>query len=93
MTQVEATCPHCQVELRYEQVHTGFNNTGFAYCGLDGTLLVWDTFDPKYIAVVGDQHPWTLDRTGQASVERHLAACPYRGTVRLGESTQVPEMC
>jgi hypothetical protein len=90
MPLVEAPCPHCRADLRFERVHTGFNNTGYAYCGVDGALLVWDTFDPHYVAVVGDQHPWTLDRKGRASVEAKLAPCPCGGRFGMANPPRCP---
>jgi hypothetical protein len=90
MTPVEAACPHCRTDLRFEQVQTGFNNTGYAYCNLDGILLVWDTFDPKYVEVVGDQHPWTLDGLSRAAVEAKLAACPCGGRFGMANPPRCP---
>ena len=79
----EAPCPTCNKPLRFEKVHTGFNDTGYAYCDRDGSLLVWDTFDPTYTALVGERHPWALDRNAEEQVERALEACPCGGRFGL----------
>jgi hypothetical protein len=90
VTLVEATCPHCHADLRFERFHTGFNNTGYAYCDVDGSLLVWGSYDPRYVAIVGEQHPWMLDAAGRASVEAHLARCPCGGRFGMANPPRCP---
>ena len=78
-TRNEALCPSCNRAFSYEQVHTGFNNTGYAYCHLDGKLLVWDSYDPTYTSLVGRKHPWTLTHQERRIVEQALRPCPCGG--------------
>ena len=65
----ESSCPSCRRTFRYEKVHSGFNNSCYAYCDSDGALLVWNTFDLRYTSVVGERHRWTLNRDEQEQVE------------------------
>jgi hypothetical protein len=85
----ESLCPSCRRTFRYQKVHSGFNNTGYAYCDSVGALLVWDTFDPQYTSLVGEQHPWTLDRRDQGRVESALQPCPCGGHFGMGN----PPLC
>lgn len=87
---VAATCPECNQILRYQLVHTGFNNTGYAYCDRDGALLVWEIFDPQYTAVAGDKHPWTLNHLEEVRVESAFHPCPCGGHFGMRNPPRCP---
>lgn len=91
VTPVEkSSCPSCDRTFRYQKMHSGFNNTGFAYCDTDGALLVWDTYDPQYTAIAGFRHPWTLNQRDQERVESALKPCPCGGSLGMRNPPRCP---
>jgi hypothetical protein len=87
----ESSCPKCHRRLRYRKLHTGFNKTGFAYCGSDGALVVWEVYDPHYMSIVDLRQPWTLDRRDQERVEASLLPCPCGGRFGMCNSPLCPD--
>jgi hypothetical protein len=78
-SQHRATCLHCGREFSYERFHAGFSNLGYMYCDEDETVITWSTYNPAYIQIIHDKHPWVLDRKEQQKVEASLKPCPYGG--------------
>jgi hypothetical protein len=70
-------CKYCGFELEFDQpypIHAGFSNEGFMYSDDGKQTLVWSSFDPDYILIVGDKHPWTLNDNERNKFE--LSLCP-----------------
>jgi len=75
-------CPKCGFENAFNQpygYHTGFGNQGFLYNEAGNRTLIWSSFDPDYIAVVGNKHPWTLGEESQRRLEAILQPDPSGG--------------
>ena len=51
MTLRTSVCQHCRKPLTFVQYHAGFSDQGFLYCGKDGTVLTWSSYDRHYTAV------------------------------------------
>ncbi len=80
-------CDSCAVESRFDQpyaFHAGFGNRGFLYDDAGLTTLVWSSFDPAFVEVVGDKHPWALTAAEQEALESALAPAPNGGRWRFG---------
>jgi hypothetical protein len=84
-------CPTCGPLVEWEQIHAGFNNSGYAYCGRDGALVVWETFDPKYAALVGEKFPWMLTCAEKRTVEESMNDCPCGGRFGMDNPPRCPE--
>ena len=80
MTLRTSVCQHCRKPLTFVQYHAGFSDQGFLYCGKDGTVLTWSSYDRHYTAVAMDKHPWMLDDDERDRVEKRLRRCPCGGT-------------
>ena len=87
MTLRTSVCQHCRKPLTFVQYHAGFSDQGFLYCGKDGTVLTWSSYDRHYTAVAMDKHPWMLDDDERDRVEKRLRRCPCGGTFALQESS------
>jgi hypothetical protein len=79
MTQKTSVCSNCAKTFTYDEFHAGFGDQGYLYCDSDETIVTWDSLSPDYIAIVGEVHPWMLDRNGKRSVEAAIVDCPYGG--------------
>ena len=72
-------CPGCSRELSFDQsygFHAGFSNLGFLYDETGQHAFVWSSFDPDYVVLAGEKHPWTLDSADRARVEASLRPSP-----------------
>lgn len=72
-------CSKCGYENIFNQpypYHAGLGNQGFLYNEKGNCTLIWDSYDPDYIAIVGESHPWTLDRDQQKKLEELLELDP-----------------
>lgn len=74
------------------QFHAGFSNRGFLYCDSCPAILEFDTYNPKYIAIVGDKHPWSLNDVEERRVEDALKPCTSGsgGRFRFGALPRCP---
>jgi len=73
------TCPKCGHENVFNQpykYHAGFGNQGFLYNDAGNCTLTWGSYDPDYIAIVGQVHPWTLGPKSQRKLEAALKPSP-----------------
>ena len=71
--------------------HAGFSNRGFLYCDSCPAILEFDTYNPKYTAIVGDKHPWSLNSEERKRVEDALKPCDKDGHFRFGALPRCPE--
>jgi hypothetical protein len=85
-----STCPNCQEQFQYERYHSGFGNEGYLYCDSDSTVATWNTYDPEYVALVGDIHPWMLSESSKHKVERSIMDCPSGGHFRFNAKPRCP---
>lgn len=79
-------CPGCAQVLASEHRrphHAGFANEGFLYCDRDDTVVTFSTFDETYTRIVGDRHPWGLDRAQRDRVEARVLPCPCGGRFKF----------
>jgi hypothetical protein len=72
-------CPACGNANEFEQdyaFHAGFSDCGFLYNEAGNLTFTWSSFDPAYVAIVGQHHPWTLEADQQGALERALVPSP-----------------
>ena len=65
-------CSHCEHENAFAQpypYHAGFGNQGFLYNEAGNRTLIWNSYDPEYVAIVGNCHPWALAEEQQRKLE------------------------
>ena len=90
---MELICPSCHKKLTLKQsrpYHAGFSNLGFLYCDECPTILEFSTYNPEYVAVVGDKHPWELSHEEKQRLEQNLAPCPNGGRFRFNAQPRCP---
>ena len=86
-------CSNCQHGIEFDQpyaYHAGFGNQGFLYDDAGTCTLVWSAFDPAYVALVGECHPWALNSEQQELVETHLKRAPQGGAWRFSNPPRCP---
>lgn len=89
---MDIDCPSCKKKVELDQryfYHAGRSNQGFLYCDRDSTVLVFSTYDPTYVRIVGEVHPWMLDLDQRAEVEEHLISCSCGGSFSFNN----PPLC
>ena len=72
-------CSKCSRENTFDQpcrYHAGFGNQGFMYNEAGILTLVWSSYDPGYVALVGSKHPWDLSKSDQRALEEALLPSP-----------------
>jgi hypothetical protein len=83
---VNVTCESCGKEIAFVQPYrynAGFGDQGFLYNEAGNLTLVWDSYDPAYIALVGKVHPWLLTHAQRSVLEQALAPAPTGGCWRF----------
>jgi hypothetical protein len=70
--------------------HAGFSNVGFLYCDSYAGMVKFDSYNPAYVRIVGDKHPWALSEKEKRRVEAHLKPCPRGGRYRFGALPRCP---
>jgi hypothetical protein len=79
---MNVTCAACGGENIFAQpypYHAGFSDRGFLYNEAGTSTLIWSTYDPDYVALVGRFHAWTLSSEQRAFLEQALAPAPSGG--------------
>lgn len=90
---MDIRCPACHDTFHNEQpyeYHMGFSNVGVLYCESCPNLLVFSSFDPTYISLIGNRHPWGLPGSDLQVIENHLRSCPCGGRFRFDASPRCP---
>ena len=85
-TEIQVPCTACRLVNVFKQpyqYHAGFGNQGFLYNDAGTLTLVWSSFDPAYVAIVGERHPWTLATPLQQKLEERLLPAPVGGCWRF----------
>jgi hypothetical protein len=80
---VTIKCTSCGHENNFDQpypYHAGFANEGFLYNDEGNRTLVWSSFDPAYMAIVGKNHPWMLTGEQHSLFESALRQAPSGGS-------------
>lgn len=72
-------CGHKNIFPQPHPYHAGFGNQGFLYNEAGTMTFVWSSFDPAYEAVVGNKHPWTLNKNERIKIEALLKPAPTGG--------------
>lgn len=69
-------CGHANAFMQPYKYHAGFGNQGFLYNEAGNCTLTWGSYDPAYVAVVGQNHPWSLTPELRKKVESVLKPSP-----------------
>ena len=80
-------CEHCGKQFGYYLIHSGFNDTSYAYCsdcGMTAELSVYSSRMPK---LPQDCDPF---REICVELERHIQSCQCGGTFKKGASPRCP---
>jgi hypothetical protein len=75
-------CEQCGHDNALDQdnfLHAGFGDVGFLYNEAGTQTLIWSTFDPAYVKIVGEHHPWALNPEQRAALEDALRPAPTGG--------------
>ena len=83
---MNVTCKACGRGNAFDQpyaYHAGFGNRGFLYDDSGTSTLIWSSFDPAYVELVGSTHPWMLTETQRSTLEQALAPAPKGGRWRF----------
>jgi len=86
-------CPQCHHKIKADYpdiIHSGFDDSGFLYCDKSGDLLTWSSFDPRYVQLVGQIHPWALSKEQKSIVESSLIRCDCGGTFAFAATPRCP---
>ena len=59
--------------------HAGFGDQGFLYNDAGTGTLIWGSYDPAYIELVGKVHPWMLTEAQRSQFEETLVPAPAGG--------------
>ena len=76
---VHVPCGACGHDNVFDQpypYHAGFGNQGFLYNDAGNCTLVWGSYDPAYVALLGQRNPWSLDAGEWARLEAALLPAP-----------------
>src|SRR5215510_13070219 len=90
---MELVCPCCGRSIFLKQsyqYHAGFSNRGFLYCDSCAGLVTFSTYNPSYVKLVGEKHPWSLSEDEQQKVEKHLQSCSCGGHYRFNAPPRCP---
>lgn len=90
---MELICPckgHIITLEQPYQYHAGFNNRGVLYCDTCSGTLTFSSYNPYYVEIVGDKHPWSLTKREKQKVEEHLMPCPCDGRYRFDALPRCP---
>ncbi len=90
---MDILCPSCRRVIHLEQeypYHAGFSNQGFLYCDKDSTILLFDSYNKCFEAIVGSVHPWSLNPGQKREVEAHLKPCPCGGRFSFSNEPRCP---
>lgn len=85
------TCGETIVLPQKQPYHAGFSSRGFLYCDESAAILEFSPYNPKYVAAVGDKHPWSLDDAEKRQLEDALKPCPTGGRFRFGADPRCPK--
>lgn len=86
-------CPACGQSTAIAQehpYHAGFSSRGFLYCDNSSAILEFDPYNPKFTAIVGDKHPWSLNQNEKERVENALKPYDKIGRFRFGALPRCP---
>jgi hypothetical protein len=90
---MEIHCEACGQVIKikqYQPYHSGFSNRGFLYCDSHSAILEFDSYNPNYIKIVGDKHPWSLNRDEKKRVENALKPFSKGGNFRFSALPRCP---
>lgn len=85
-----SVCGRVTLVAQEYQFHAGFSNRGFLYCESCPAILEFDSYNPKYVAIVGDKHPWSLNSEEKKRVEDALKPCGKEGRFRFNAFPRCP---
>jgi hypothetical protein len=84
--ETQVPCTACRAVNVFKQpypYHAGFGNQGFLYNDAGTLTLVWGSYDPAYVAIVGQNHPWALTLALRSKLEESLLPAPAGGRWRF----------
>ena len=71
--------------------HAGFSSRGFLYCDSNSAILEFDTYNARYMSIVGDKHPWSLNLEEKTLVENALKPFVLGGRFRFDALPRCPK--
>jgi hypothetical protein len=87
-------CQACGITTELKQAqpyHAGFSSLGFLYCDSSSAIVEFNPYNLKYMAVVGDKHPWALSSEEKSRLEAALKPSPTGGRFRFGAMPRCPK--
>ena len=91
---MKVKCSSCGVVTKISQkrpYHAGFSMLGFMYNNSRSAILEFSSYNPKYIAVVGGKHPWSLNDMEKIKVEDAIKPDPSGGQFRFSALPRCPK--
>lgn len=80
-------CEHCQKEFGYYLIHSGFNDSSYAYCEKCGKIAILDFYNKNFPEVSKDgrmyEEIWI-------EFEKHLLPCSCGGQFKKGATPRCP---
>jgi hypothetical protein len=90
---MDICCKTCGVATKIPQpyaFHAGFSNRGFLYNDSRAAIIEFSPYNLKYVAAVGDKHPWALNAEEKSKVEKALKPDPAGGKFRFDAHPRCP---
>jgi hypothetical protein len=91
---MEVNCSACGSITKISQkkpYHAGFSTRGFLYNDSRPAIMEFSPYSPKYIAIVGDKHPWALNDEEKNKIEEAIKPDPDGGQFRFSALPRCPE--
>lgn len=91
---MQLTCPcrgHVIVLKQPYQYHAGFNDRVVLYCDTCSSTLTFSSYNPTYVAIVGEKHPWLLTKREKKKVEDRIKPCLCGGRFRFDAPPRCPD--
>jgi len=79
-------CEHCRKTFPYYLIHSGFNNSWYAYCNRCGMTAILDYFNERRPRLDG----CALHQAICIEMEPHIKSCECGGRFRRGASPRCP---
>jgi hypothetical protein len=79
------TCEACRHPFRYRLIHSGFNNSSYAYCSMCGMTAILSAYGPVPAAI-----PIRWYEAISTTVETHLRPCACGGRFTRDSAPRCP---
>lgn len=91
---MEINCSNCGKTTTIPQrqpFHAGFSSRGFLYNDSRSAILEFSPYNPKFVEIVGDKHPWALNEREKGKVEASIKPDAAGGRYRFSALPRCPE--